>query len=101
MVLEGDGWKVIDLGVNVAPDKFAEAVQENHASVMGMSALLTTTMVNMESTVGKVKNKAPNTRVFIGGAPLTSKFSDKIGADGYFPDPHSLVKYLARNIPAI
>ncbi|MDP8240790.1 MAG: cobalamin-dependent protein [Candidatus Hatepunaea meridiana] len=95
MVLEGDGWKAIDLGSNVPTEKFTDALKEHPCSIVGISALLTTTMVNMEATVREIKEEIPNTRVFIGGAPLTQAFSDKINADGYFPDPHSFAKYIS------
>jgi len=94
MVMEGDGWKVVDLGTDVSAEKFSTAVDENPECVVGLSALLTTTMLNMEDVVKSVKEKNKNTRVFVGGAPLSQEFSDKIGADGYFPDPHGLAAYL-------
>jgi methanogenic corrinoid protein MtbC1 len=96
MVLEGDGWNVIDLGVDVNTEKFLTALKENPGAHIGMSALLTTTMVNMESSVKTLKEAVPGTKVFVGGAPLSLKFSEKIGADGYFPDPHSFAKYLVQ-----
>jgi 5-methyltetrahydrofolate--homocysteine methyltransferase len=95
MVLEGDGWKVIDLGVDVTSDKFLAALKENLGAIVGMSALLTTTMVNMESTVQILKDEVPGTKVFVGGAPLSQKFNEKIGADGYFADPHSFAQFLS------
>lgn len=95
MVLEGGGWKVIDLGVDVSADQFLKTLAENKNALVGMSALLTTTMINMGDYVAKIKQSYPDTRVFVGGAPLSKKFSDKIGADGYFPDPQSFVKYLS------
>lgn len=95
MVLEGDGWRVIDLGANVPVDSFMKSLDENPGANIGMSALLTTTMANMETSVKKIKNADPGIRVFIGGAPITHGFSDSIGADGYFPDPHSFTKYLS------
>lgn len=94
MVLEGNGWKVIDLGADVSAEKFIATVKENPGSMIGMSALLTTTMINMKASVKKIKEALPATRVFVGGAPLTKDFSNKIGADGCFPDPHDLIKYL-------
>jgi methanogenic corrinoid protein MtbC1 len=94
MVLEGDGWNVIDLGVDVNSDKFLNAKDEHPEAWVGMSALLTTTMVNMEANVKLIKEKYPSTKVFVGGAPLSKDFSDKISADGYFADPHSLAKHL-------
>jgi len=95
MVLEGDGWKAIDLGVDVSGEQFLDNLKENPDSVVGMSALLTTTMVKMEKIAKDIKTQYPKARVFVGGAPLTTSFSDKIGADGYFPDPHSFAKHLA------
>jgi len=95
MVLEGDGWKVVDLGVDVGAEKFVNALKENPHAHIGMSALLTTTMVNMETTLKAIKKENSITKIFIGGAPLSQEFNDKIGADGYFPDPHGLTKHLA------
>jgi 5-methyltetrahydrofolate--homocysteine methyltransferase len=94
MVFEGGGWKVLDLGVDVSPEKFVEAVKENPGAVVGLSALLTTTMVNMEKTVSMIKSEAPDTKVVVGGAPLTQEFADKIGADAYSPDPQGALDYL-------
>jgi 5-methyltetrahydrofolate--homocysteine methyltransferase len=93
MMLKGGGFKVVDLGVDVPPEKFVEAVQENDANILGLSALLTTTMVAMEDVITAVKGSAAAAKVktMIGGAPITSDFSDKIGADGYAPDAASAV----------
>jgi 5-methyltetrahydrofolate--homocysteine methyltransferase len=98
MVLEGAGWQVVDLGVDVSTEKFVGAVAEDPARIVGLSALLTTTMVHMEDTVKQIKQKHPQTQVYIGGAPVSHEFNDKIGADGYFPDPHSFVKHLTTNL---
>lgn len=95
MVLKGAGWNVIDLGSNVSADKFITALRENNCKIAALSALLTTTMLNMESVVGEIKGAIPGSMVFIGGAPLSSEFSDKIDADGYFPDPHTFSRYLS------
>ena len=95
MVFEGAGWKVIDLGVDVAPEKFLNAVIGNPGAAVGLSALLTTTMVNMEKTVAFIKKEVPDTQVIVGGAPLTAEFAKKIGADGYSPDPQSAVSLLS------
>jgi len=95
MVVEGGGWKVVDLGVDVAPEKFVEAVKANPGAAVGLSALLTTTMVNMEKTVKLLKDEIPGTRVIVGGAPLTEDFANKIGADGYSPDPQGALYFLA------
>jgi len=96
MVMEGGGWNVVDLGVDVAPEKFLEAVKANAGAVVGLSALLTTTMVNMEKTVSLVKEAVPGTKVLVGGAPLTQEFADKIGADAYSPDPQGALDYLSQ-----
>ncbi|HOT49511.1 MAG TPA: corrinoid protein [Candidatus Hydrogenedentes bacterium] len=95
MVVEGGGWKVVDLGVDVSPEKFLKAVQENPGASVGLSALLTTTMVNMEKTVKLVKEQVPGTKVIVGGAPLTAEFANKIGADGYSPDPQGAIAFLS------
>ena len=91
MMLEGAGFKVVDAGIDVAPEKFVEVIVENNASIVGVSALLTTTMTNMKSVVEAVKasEKAGQTKVIIGGAPVTQSFCDEIGADGYAPDAAS------------
>ncbi|MGE5429622.1 MAG: B12-binding domain-containing protein [Syntrophomonadaceae bacterium] len=94
MVLQGGGWNVIDLGTNTPVDKFLEAIDKNNAKMAGLSALLTTTMLNMEKITGDIKNRFSGVKVFIGGAPVSKEFNDKIGADGYFKDPHGLAKYL-------
>ncbi|MCP4644793.1 MAG: cobalamin-binding protein [bacterium] len=94
MVMEGGGYKVVDLGVDVSAEKFLAAVEENPGASVGLSALLTTTMVNMEKTVTLVKEKVPGTKVIVGGAPLTQEFADKIGADAYAPDPQGALDYL-------
>jgi 5-methyltetrahydrofolate--homocysteine methyltransferase len=94
MVVEGNGWEVIDLGVDVSPEKFVEAVGQKPGCAVGLSALLTTTMVNMEKIVKSIKDKYPQTKIFVGGAPVTSNFAKQIGADGYAPDPQGAVQLL-------
>lgn len=94
MVIEGAGWEVVDLGTDVSPEKFLKAVDEHPGCVVGLSALLTTTMVNMEATVKHVKAKHPNVKVIVGGAPVTAEFAAKIGADGYSADPQGAVEFL-------
>jgi len=96
MVMEGDGWKVVDLGANVSLEKFLSALNAHPGSMIGMSALLTTTMLNMGPITKQIKKRYPQTRVFVGGAPLSREFNDSIGADGYFPDPQSLTRHLNR-----
>ncbi len=94
MMVEGAGWEVIDLGVDVSAEKFIAALKEHPGSAIGLSALLTTTMVNMESIVSEVKNVNKNTAVLVGGAPVNEDFKTKIGADHYSPDPQGAVKFL-------
>ena len=94
MMIEGGGWTIIDLGVDVNEDTFNQTVAENPGAVVGLSALLTTTMANMEVIVQKIKEAHPGTRVLVGGAPLNDDFRAKIGADFYSPDPRGAVEYL-------
>ena len=93
MMMEGAGFEVIDLGVDVSPEKFINAIKENKAQVMGMSALLTTTMLNMKDAVAALQASGmkDSVKVVVGGAPLTQSFADEIGADGYAPDAASAV----------
>ena len=91
MMLKGAGFEVIDLGVDVGPDKFVEQVKSSNAQLIGMSALLTTTMPGMEKTIKALKDAGVSAKVMIGGAPVTQDFADKIGADGYAPDAASAV----------
>jgi 5-methyltetrahydrofolate--homocysteine methyltransferase len=84
-MLEGSGFEVIDLGVNVAPAKFAAAVAEKQAQIVGLSALLTTTMPAMKATMDALRASGGRDRVkvMVGGAPVTAAFAEAIGADGY------------------
>ena len=88
MMLEGAGFKVIDLGVDVAPARFVGAVTESGAGLVALSALLTTTMLNMKAVVDALRATAATqgVKVLIGGAPLSQEFADKIKADGFAPD---------------
>jgi len=88
IMVEGAGFEVIDLGVDVAPADFVKAAQDNGAQVIGLSALLTTTMPSMKSTVEALEEAGLKGRVkvVIGGAPVTQKYADEIGADGYARD---------------
>jgi 5-methyltetrahydrofolate--homocysteine methyltransferase len=99
MMWKGGGIEVIDLGVNVPPARFVEAAQEHDAHLIGVSALLTTTMPNMRAVVEAVRAAGLTTRVLIGGAPVTPEFAAQIGADGYAPDAGSAVD-LARGLLA-
>ena len=84
-LLEGGGFEVIDLGVNVTPEKFIETVNAKQANIIAMSALLTTTMPSMKTTIDALKQAGvrDKVKVLIGGAPITQKYADEIGADGY------------------
>ena len=84
-LLEGGGFEVIDLGVNVSPEKFIETVNSRQANIVAMSALLTTTMPAMKTTIDALKQAGvrDKVKVLIGGAPITQKYADEIGADGY------------------
>jgi len=92
MMFEGAGFQVIDLGVDVSPDKFIEAAKSSPNAVVGLSALLTTTMLNMKSTLEALRQAGLKNTVIIGGAPVTEKFAQEIGADAYAPDPQSAVE---------
>jgi len=94
MMVEGAGWEVIDLGVDVNADKFIKSVNEHPGCTVGLSALLTTTMVNMESIVLEIRKVAVDTKILVGGAPVSDDFCHKIGADNYSADPQGAVKYL-------
>jgi methanogenic corrinoid protein MtbC1 len=94
MMIEGGGWEVIDLGVDVGTEKFLKAIEENPGAVVGLSALLTTTMENMKKTVVTLKEKHSDLKILIGGAPVTQEYCDKIGADFFSPDPQGAVNYL-------
>jgi 5-methyltetrahydrofolate--homocysteine methyltransferase len=93
MMLEGGGYTVVDLGVDIPPDKYVEAVKKNNAKVIGLSALLTTTMTVMKDVIAALKaDKATvDVKVMVGGAPLTQEYADSIGAAGYAPDASGAV----------
>ena len=92
MMIEGAGYNVIDLGVDVTPDKFVDAAKEG-AQVLGLSALLTTTMPSMKTTIDAIEAAGvrDTVKIMVGGAPLTQAYADEIGADGYAPDAASAV----------
>jgi 5-methyltetrahydrofolate--homocysteine methyltransferase len=94
MFFEGGGWEVIDCGIDVASDTFLVAIKDHQPRVVGLSALLTTTMVNMADTTKAIKSMYPNVRVIVGGAPVTHDFAEKIGADMYSPDPQGALDAL-------
>jgi len=84
-MLEGGGFEVLDLGTNVTPEQFVAAVREKKAQIVALSALLTTTMPSMKATVDALKQAGvrDQVKVLVGGAPVTRKYADEIGADGY------------------
>jgi methanogenic corrinoid protein MtbC1 len=98
MMIEGGGWEVIDLGVDVSSEKFLKTIDENPGAVIGLSALLTTTMENMKKTVSAIREKHSGSKILIGGAPVTMEYCKKIGADFYSPDPQGAVNYLSQLI---
>ncbi len=98
MTLEGAGWEVIDLGTDVSGEKFMEVIEKHPDCAIGISALLTTTMANMEKIVKEIKNKYPNNRILVGGAPLSMEFCQKIGADFYSSSPQGAVEYLKKMV---
>jgi 5-methyltetrahydrofolate--homocysteine methyltransferase len=91
MMLKGAGFEVVDLGVDIGPEKFVEQAKAADAQVIGMSALLTTTMPAMEKTISALKEAGVSAKIMIGGAPVTQGYADKIGAHGYAPDAASAV----------
>lgn len=99
MMLEGAGFQVVDLGSDVSPQAFVEAVKEHQPDFVAMSALLTTTMPNMQTTIAALEEAGvrEQVKVLIGGAPITDAYAEKIGADGYAPDASRAVK-LAKSL---
>lgn len=93
MMLEGAGFEIVDLGTDVSPEKFVEAVRSEGAGLLGMSALLTTTMPGMQTTIEALTEAGlrDKVKVLVGGAPVTADFADKIDADAYAPDAASAV----------
>ncbi len=87
-LIEGNGFNVIDLGVDLRPEVFVQAVEEHRPDVLGMSAMLTTTMTNMKKVIDLLKEKGlrEKVKVVVGGAPVNEEFAESIGADGYAPD---------------
>jgi len=93
MMLMGAGMEVVDLGIDIPPDNFAEAIEQHQPQIVGMSALLNTTVGEMKTTIETLGRKGLRDRVkiMVGGAPVTQQFADAIGADGYAPDAVSAV----------
>ena len=94
IMLEGAGFAIYDLGTDVSPEQFIEAINTNQVDLIGLSALLTTTMPMMETTIQAIKEAGlrSQVKIIIGGAPITQEFADKIGADGFAPDASQATK---------
>ncbi|AET66813.1 putative cobalamin binding protein [Desulfosporosinus orientis DSM 765] len=91
MLLESGGFKVINLGIDIAPEGFVQSVKEHKADIVAMSALLTTTMLGMKDTIELMKEEGLNVKCIIGGAPISKDYANEIGADGFAPDAASAV----------
>jgi len=97
-LLEGNGFEVIDLGVNVKAEAFAQAIEEHKPDILGMSALLTTTIPNMGKTIDLLKERGLRemVKIMVGGAPVNEQFAKSIGADGYAPEGGSAVELVRK-----
>lgn len=100
MMLEGAGFRVIDLGVDVDTERFLAAAEENNADIICMSALLTTTMPGMEAVIKAIRERELNYKTMVGGAPVTQSFAEKIGADGYGEDAPAAVEVARKLLSA-
>ena len=96
MMLKGAGFEVTDLGVDIGPEKFIERARATSSQLIGLSALLTTTMPGMEKTIKALRAAGVTAKIMIGGAPVTQGYADKVGADGYAPDAASAVDVAKR-----
>lgn len=94
MMIEGSGWTVVDLGVDVKTERFLEAIEDNPGCILGMSALLTTTMESMEKSVRTLREVYPSQKIIVGGAPLNNEFAHKIGANLFAPNPQVAVEFI-------
>lgn len=96
MMLESGGFKVINLGIDIAPEKFVAACKEHNPDIVAMSALLTTTMLHMKDTIELIKEEGLKVKCIVGGAPISQDFADEIGADGFAPDAASATELCAK-----
>lgn len=96
MMLEGAGFEVVNLGVDVGPDAFSQAAEKQQADIVALSALLTTTMPAMQATLKQLKSAGIKAKVIVGGAPVNQSFADQIGADGYSDDAPGAVALCKR-----
>jgi len=99
MMLKGGGFKVIDAGIDVPAERFVELARQNNADIIGLSALLTTTMTQMGAVIEAAREAGLSARIMVGGAPITQEYAEEIGADGYAADAASAVD-LARSLIA-
>ena len=99
MMLEGAGFQVVDLGIDIPPETIVDAIRENQPNMLGLSALLTTTMPMIRTTIDEIKESGlrDQIKIIIGGAPVDQQFADEVGADGYAPDASSAT-HLARSL---
>ena len=95
MMLRGNGFKVVDIGIDSSFEKFIDAVKKENAQIVGMSALLTTTMIYMKTVIEKIKSENLSVKIMIGGAPVSKAFAEQIGADAYGKNASEAVR-LAR-----
>ena len=100
MMAEGAGFTIVDLGTDTSADEFIRAVTDNDAAILGMSALLTTTMIYMKTVVETVRGKGLDVKIAVGGAPVTPQFCNDIGADGYAADAASAVELFKKLVAA-
>jgi len=102
MMLEGGGFEVVDLGIDVSADKFIEAVHTHQPQAIGISALLTTTIIEMKNTIQAIEKAGlrKKVKIIVGGAPVTDKFAKEIDADGYAPDAASAVEVVKSLLPS-
>jgi 5-methyltetrahydrofolate--homocysteine methyltransferase len=100
MMAEGAGFTIVDLGTDTSAEEFIRAVEDNDAAILGMSALLTTTMIYMKTVVDTVRGKGLDVKIAVGGAPVTPQFCNDIGADGYAADAASAVELFRKLVAA-
>lgn len=96
MLLESGGFTVVNIGIDIAPEAFVRAVKEHNADIVAMSALLTTTMPSMKSTIELIKEEGLKVKCIVGGAPISQEYADEIGADGFAPDAATAVDLCKR-----
>ncbi|ATW28111.1 cobalamin B12-binding domain-containing protein [Candidatus Formimonas warabiya] len=96
MMLESGGFSVVNLGIDIPPEKFVAAIKEHTPDIVAMSALLTTTMLHMKDTIELIKEEGLKVKCIVGGAPISQDFADEIGADGFAPDAASAVELCAK-----